>query len=146
MTKFAIALVAAFAFAVPAAQSAPMHQGGAATVRGVLAAELKAQNAGNWRTLYQMFDPVARNGNCSFKTFRGVWVKDAATRPQGRLRYSKITVWTDETGDYAFASYDIYAGSRLLGRVAVGQDSFVRRDGRWYDRFEDGQFAQYCAY
>ena len=124
--------------------------GGAPTVRGVLASEVAAQNSGNMHAFYRMYDPVVRNGNCSFHAFARSWRSTAAAagmtgRKNYRLWYSNIHVWTDDvTGDYAFATYNMHIGRHFVGHTGPGNDSFVRRDGRWYDRFDSEDYARDC--
>jgi hypothetical protein len=131
-----------------AAGGTKIPRGGAPSVRVLLAREVAAQNAGAWRALYSMFDPVARE-ICSYRAFRRSWYRDAVKagvtgRKGHRLRYSRITIWTDETGDYAFAAYTVSIGPRSVDRVRVGEDSFIRRASRWYDRIEEGDYASDC--
>lgn len=123
---------------------------GVPTVRVLLAREVAAQNAGHWHRFYLMYDPAVRRGNCSYRAFYRSWHGGAVaagltSRKGHRLRYSNIHIWTDDvTGSYAFASYDMHIGSRFVGHVRAGEDSFVRRAGRWYDRFENGEYAADC--
>jgi hypothetical protein len=131
---------------------ASVNHGGATSVRGVLANEVAAQNTGHWRVFYQQFDPVTTRGDCSYEAFFRSWHGDAVaaeiTRRKGHLlRYVNVHIWTDDvTGSYAFASYDMHIGARLIGHVRIGEDSFVRRDGRWYDRFENADYARDCLH
>jgi hypothetical protein len=115
-----------------------------------MANQLKAQNSGDWRALFRQFDPVARR-DCSYRVFSRSWRVDAKAagltgRKGGRIRYSNVHIWTDDaTGSYAFASYDVRIGNRMIGHISAGEDSFIRRGDRWYDRFEDGDYARDCA-
>lgn len=140
----AVAVLAGVSLGSPAI-SARRVPSGALSVRGVLANEVAAQNAGSWRAFYRQFDPVVRR-DCSYKVFYRFWRSDAATAGlTGRIRYSNIHVWTDDlTRSYAFASYDLHIGHRFVGHISAGRDSFIRRGGRWYDRFENGDYAANC--
>ncbi len=131
------------------ASSARHISSGSLSVRGVLANEVAAQNAGDWRAFYRQFDPISRRG-CSYRVFHRSWSSDAKSsgltgRRDGRIRYSNVHVWVDDvTGSYAFVSYDIRIGHRFVGHITAGDDSFIRRGNRWYDRFENGDYAHDC--
>jgi len=110
-----------------------------------------AQNAKAWHAFYLMYDPVPRHSLCSYKVFSRSWRSNAKEvgltgRKGQRLLYSNIHVWTDDvTGSYAFASYDMYIGRVFVEHVSVGQDKFIRRSGRWYDAFDNGEYASDCV-
>jgi hypothetical protein len=146
--KVVMALILVGLVASPAA-SARRTPSGAASVQGVLANQLTAENARDWHSVYLTFDPVERGG-CSYQAFSRSWRNaDAGAGITGRkghrLRFSNIHVWTDnETGSYAFATYDMHVGRVFVGHTGPGQDEFVRRGARWYDKIMDGDYATDC--
>jgi hypothetical protein len=149
MRNLAVSAAILLAAIIAPSATATAPSGGAVGVRVLLTNEVAAQNAGNMRAFYRMYDPVVRDGGCSFRIFARSWRSTATAAGLGRdgqwLRYSNIHIWTDDvTGDYAFATYDIHIGKFFVGHVGPGQDGFVRRDGRWFDKFDNSDYAADC--